>query len=69
DSLINIGLLPKEFRGKIEFAGNTSSSGGKAFLLGRQYREVMERRVKEIETLDLAGMEGFDKAFVSALAF
>jgi uncharacterized 2Fe-2S/4Fe-4S cluster protein (DUF4445 family) len=69
DSLINIGLLPKEFTGKIEFAGNTSSSGGKAFLTGRQYRELMERRVREIEVLELADMDGFEKAFVGALSF
>jgi uncharacterized 2Fe-2S/4Fe-4S cluster protein (DUF4445 family) len=69
DSLVNIGLLPKEFTGKIEFAGNTSSSGGKAFLAGRQYRGLMERRVKEIEVIELANMDGFEKAFVGALSF
>jgi uncharacterized 2Fe-2S/4Fe-4S cluster protein (DUF4445 family) len=68
-SLINIGLLPKEFENKIEFVGNTSNSGGKAFLLGVQYRAKMERKVKEIEVLELANMPDFEKQFVKSLNF
>jgi uncharacterized 2Fe-2S/4Fe-4S cluster protein (DUF4445 family) len=68
-SLINIGLLFKEFEGKIEFVGNTSSSGGRAFLLGRQYRAKMEQKVKEIEVLELANMPDFEKLFVKTLSF
>ncbi|GBU24293.1 ferredoxin [Fibrobacteria bacterium R8-3-H12] len=68
-SLINIGLMPKEFEGKIEFVGNTSSSGGIAFLLGRQYRTEMEKRIKEIEVLELANMPDFEKLFVKTLNF
>jgi len=45
-SLINIGLLPKEFEGKVEFVGNTSLSGAKAFLLNQTYREKMKEMVK-----------------------
>ena len=68
-SLINIGLLPKEFEGKIEFAGNTSASGGTAFLLGRQYRAKMESGIKEIELLELANMPDFESLFVKMLNF
>jgi len=68
-NLINIGLLPKEFEGKIEFIGNTSSSGGIAFLLGKQYRAKMEQKVKEIEVLELANMPDFEKLFVKTLSF
>ena len=68
-SLINIGLLPREFEGKIEFVGNTSSSGGRAFLLGKQYRTEMEQRVGEIEVLELANMPDFEKLFVKTLSF
>jgi uncharacterized 2Fe-2S/4Fe-4S cluster protein (DUF4445 family) len=68
-SLINIGLLPREFEGKIEFVGNTSSSGGRAFLLGKQYRAKMEKKVGEIEVLELANMPDFEKLFVQTLSF
>ncbi|MDR2594668.1 MAG: ASKHA domain-containing protein [Fibromonadaceae bacterium] len=68
-SLININLMPKEFEGKIEFVGNTSSSGGIAFLLGKQYRAKMEKKIKEIEVLELANMPDFEKLFVKTLNF
>jgi len=68
-SLINIGLMPKEFEGKIEFVGNTSNSGGIAFLLGKQYRAKMEKKIKEIEVLELANMPDFEKLFVKTLNF
>jgi uncharacterized 2Fe-2S/4Fe-4S cluster protein (DUF4445 family) len=68
-SLINIGLLPKEFEGKIDFVGNTSKSGGHAFLVNNKYRLEMERLVKEIEVVELSKGEDFDKIFVKCLSF
>ncbi len=68
-SLINIGLLPKEFEGKIEFIGNTSKSGGHAFLLNKAYRNQMEKVVKNVEVLELANYKDFDKVFVKCLNF
>lgn len=68
-SLINIGLLPKEFEGKIEFVGNTSKSGGHAFLVNKNYRAEMENLVKEIEVVELSKGEDFDKIFVKCLSF
>ncbi|OPX43991.1 phenol hydroxylase P5 protein [Ruminiclostridium hungatei] len=68
-SLINIGLLPKEFDGKIEFMGNTSKSGGQAFLLNKTYRDQLEKIVKQVEVLELANFKGFDKVFVRCLGF
>lgn len=68
-SLLNIGLLPKEFEGKIEFIGNTSKSGGQAFLLNKLYRNQMEKLVKNVEVLELANYTDFDKVFVKCLGF
>ncbi|MBU3177703.1 DUF4445 domain-containing protein [Clostridium estertheticum] len=68
-SLTNIGLLPKEFEGKIDFVGNTSKSGGHAFLLNKAYRTEMEKVVKDIEVVELSNGENFDKIFVKSLSF
>lgn len=68
-SLINIGLLPAEFAGKIDFIGNTSKSGGRAFLLNVGYRKEMEALVGEIEVVELANRDDFDKVFIASLAF
>jgi len=69
ESLINIGLLQKEFRGKIEFVGNTSGTGGKAFLLDCRHRKEMEEKVKTVSSLELANMPDFDRLFVKCLNF
>ncbi|MGN1074154.1 MAG: ASKHA domain-containing protein, partial [Eubacteriales bacterium] len=68
-SLIHIGLLPREFEGKVDFVGNTSKSGGKAFLLNTDLRRHMETLAGKIEGVELSNREGFDRLFLSALSF
>jgi uncharacterized 2Fe-2S/4Fe-4S cluster protein (DUF4445 family) len=68
-SLIHIGLLPAEFEGKIEFIGNTSKSGGHAFLVNKTYRTQMDRLVKKVEIIELADYKDFDRVFVQCLNF
>lgn len=68
-SLINIGLLPNEFDGKVEFIGNTSKSGGQAFLLNQTYRNELEESTSRVEVLELANYKDFDKVFVKCLNF
>ncbi|MEL7609286.1 MAG: ASKHA domain-containing protein [Bacillota bacterium] len=68
-SLLNIGMLPEEFEGRISFIGNTSQSGGKAFLMNRGYRREMEALVKTISVIELSTYEDFDKLFVKCLGF
>ncbi len=68
-SLIHIGMLPAEFAGKIHFVGNTSKSGGKAFLLNKDLREVASKVVHNITVVELANSEGFDKLFIKAMSF
>jgi len=69
ESLLSIGLLPREFAGKIELVGNTSQSGGRAFLLNRTYRRQMTERVKQVSVVELANHEDFEKVFVRCLGF
>ncbi|NPV92778.1 MAG: DUF4445 domain-containing protein [Firmicutes bacterium] len=68
-SLINIGLLPKEFKGRIEFIGNTSLTGGKGFLLDRGAREQIQGEIENVSVLDLASHPRFDRLFVNCLGF
>jgi len=68
-SLLNLGLLPKVFAGKIDFVGNTSKSGGQAFLLNLGVRDEMAALVKKIFVIELVGIPDFDKVFVRCLGF
>ena len=69
DSLIHIGLLPQSFRNKIQFLGNTSKSGGQAFLLNQFVRGRMAEAVKEIHVIELATVNNFDRLFAKCLEF
>ena len=68
-SLTTIGLLPPETAGNIEFVGNTAKSGGEAFLLNRDSRREMAHLVTQIEVVELANCQDFDKVFVKCLSF
>lgn len=69
DSLINIGMLPEAFRGKISFLGNTAKTGGQALLLNQEARHKVTSLVKQVEVLELATYSDFDKTFVNCLNF
>lgn len=69
ESLINLGLLPGAFAGRVTFVGNTSKSGGKAFLLNRDLRDEMQATVARIDAVELANRDDFQKIFVEALKF
>lgn len=68
-SLLHIGLLPKEFDGKIRFIGNTSRTGGEAFLLDAGLRDEMNEIVRNVQVVELANCKDFDKLFVNCLGF
>jgi uncharacterized 2Fe-2S/4Fe-4S cluster protein (DUF4445 family) len=68
-SLINIGLLPPELRGKIKFLGNTSQSGAAAFLLNADFRETIPAIIDGVEKIELANTQDFQDIFVQALEF
>jgi uncharacterized 2Fe-2S/4Fe-4S cluster protein (DUF4445 family) len=69
NSLINIGLLPESFAGKIEFLGNTSKTGGQAFLVNNEIRQEMAEVVQKVKVLELATTKNFDKLFINCLNF
>lgn len=68
-SLINIGLLPAEFSGKIDFVGNTSKSGGHVFLTSQGYRDKMKRITADVDVLELANYKDFDRVFMRNMGF
>ncbi|SMC31922.1 ASKHA domain-containing protein [Sporomusa malonica] len=69
DSLVNIGMLPNQFRGKISFLGNTAKTGGQALLLNQGARQTIAALIKKVEVLELATYSDFEKTFVSSLNF
>jgi uncharacterized 2Fe-2S/4Fe-4S cluster protein (DUF4445 family) len=68
-SLIHLGLLPREFKDRVEFVGNTSKSGARAFLLNHLLRDELKQVVQQVRVLELANDPAFEKTFVKALSF
>ena len=68
-SLLDLKMLPEAFAGKVSFVGNTSQSGGIAFLLNTDLRIEMESLVKSVEVIELAEDEGFQALFLRSLGF
>ena len=69
ESLIHLGLLPREFEGRVEFVGNTSKSGARVFLLDHNSRNRMNTLVRTVRVLELANDPAFEKTFVKAISF
>lgn len=68
-NLLGVGLLPLEFAGKMDFVGNTSLSGGQAFLLNSSARGEIAVVVENIRVIEPGQYKNFDRLFVSCLAF
>jgi uncharacterized 2Fe-2S/4Fe-4S cluster protein (DUF4445 family) len=68
-SLINIGLLPPQFTGRISFAGNTSLSGAVAFLLNVDFREAMKKTAAAVDKVELAQDADFERTFIKYMRF
>ncbi|MDR2295241.1 MAG: ASKHA domain-containing protein [Clostridiales Family XIII bacterium] len=69
ESLIHMGLLPAACAGRIEFLGNTSQSGGRAFLLNRAHRARIAALVPATEVVELANRADFNDLFIDCLNF
>jgi uncharacterized 2Fe-2S/4Fe-4S cluster protein (DUF4445 family) len=68
-SLVNLGLLPEAFADRVTFVGNTSHSGGRAFLVNGPSRGLMAEVAAQVRVLELAQDPAFQATFIAALAF
>lgn len=69
DSFFGVGLLPKEFEGKLEYLGNTSLTGAYMALLDKNAIEYMTEISVETEFFELSKLEEYEKIFAKALRF
>ncbi len=69
ESLLSIGLLPKAFRGKITYVGNTALSGAEMMLKNAPLRKKITQKAREIKTVDLSLNENFNMLFAESMMF
>ncbi|TQQ84916.1 DUF4445 domain-containing protein [Peptacetobacter hominis] len=69
ESLTGTGILPFEVSDKIEYIGNTSKSGAYMALMSEKAKDDMEKLGKEMNYVELAVVDGYDKIFRDSMKF
>ena len=68
-SLLECGILPRQFTGKISFIGNSSLAGARFCLLSAETRKRAERLAAGVKYIELAELEDYQQRFLSAMLF
>jgi len=69
ESLIGAGLLPHEWWGIIDYAGNTSQSGAQICLLSQAERKLIEKLACDIQYIELSQVKDYENLFVNCMQF
>ena len=69
ESLVGVGIIPKELKGKIRYIGNSSKTGAIMTLLSKEIRKDMEIIAKDISYCELSTKEGYERLFTDCLKF
>lgn len=73
EAAVAIGLLPEKLRAAVTAAGNTSLAGafslGRDLYTGRVTKQMLEKQLCQIESINLAKEEAFDALYVSYMNF
>jgi uncharacterized 2Fe-2S/4Fe-4S cluster protein (DUF4445 family) len=69
EALARMGMVPRDWRDRISYAGNTAIAGATRTLLDRGQRRIAEAIAHHVDTVDLAANPGFQQRFIRALEF
>ena len=69
ESIKTLGIIPKGFKGKITFVGNSSIEGARLSLLNKDISKSMVDIRESIKVIELSTREDFQDYFVKALSF
>ncbi len=66
ENAICIGLLPEEYRNKVEFVGNTAISGARIALISESLRKESKDLARLIDYIELSTDPSFEREFIDA---
>lgn len=69
ESLIGVGILPGQVEDKLVYVGNSSETGAYMALLSGRVKADMERLAEQMEYMELAETENYERIFVEAMTF
>lgn len=67
ESSVDIGMIPKELKGKIESVGNCAGGGAKIYLLSKQIRENAVDIINKTTYIELSKREDFQEYFIDSM--
>jgi len=67
DSALNIGLLPREFSGKIKSIGNSAGSGARMCILSKDSSQDLYDIIKKTTYVELSGRQDFQDYFIDGM--
>jgi len=69
DSLVGLGLVPRELRDKVIYIGNSSQTGALMSLLSTEKRREVEEIAHKINHFELTMLKDYEKLFSKCLKF
>ncbi|MDO5135832.1 MAG: ASKHA domain-containing protein [Eubacteriales bacterium] len=69
ESLLGVGVLPQEVRGRLTYVGNSSKTGAYMALLSQKARAEMEELALRMEYMELAESENYERLFARSTIF
>lgn len=69
ETLIDIGILPQETRGKVSYIGNSSLSGAISCLLDKSLTDLMEKLARKVDYMELGNYPHYDKLLMKCMMF
>lgn len=69
ESLVGTGILPKTVQEKIVYVGNSSKTGAYMTLMSRQVKQEIEALADQIEYMELAETENYERLFTDSMIF
>lgn len=69
ESLVGIGLLPKEVENKLVYVGNSSKTGAYMTLMSGKVKWEVEKLAEQMEYMELAETENYERIFAESMTF
>ncbi|MDR0879699.1 MAG: ASKHA domain-containing protein [Clostridioides sp.] len=69
ESLVGVGIIPKELKENIKYIGNSSKTGAIMALLSREMRREIEKIASNIDYVELSTEKGYERLFSNCLMF
>lgn len=69
ESLIGVGILPREVEDKLVYVGNSSKTGAYMTLMSGKIKREMEALAKRMEYMELAETENYERIFTESMIF